>query len=43
VLKGGSWSLEQQALEPAHRSRLAPHFKTSRIGFRVVRSPRARQ
>jgi formylglycine-generating enzyme required for sulfatase activity len=43
VIKGGSWSLEDRALEPAHRSRLAPHFKTSRIGFRVVRSPRARQ
>jgi formylglycine-generating enzyme len=42
LIRGGSWSLEPEGVELSHRSRLAPHFKTSRIGFRVARSPHMR-
>ena len=40
VIRGGSWSFEEEGLRVDHRSRLSAKFKTSRIGFRVVRSPK---
>jgi formylglycine-generating enzyme required for sulfatase activity len=40
VIRGGSWSFEAEGLRVDHRSRLAAKFKTSRIGFRLVRSPK---
>ncbi len=40
VLRGGSWSYEVEGLSVFFRFRLAPHFRTSRVGFRVARSPR---
>jgi len=43
VLRGGSWSYEAEGAELSFRSRLAPHFKTSRIGFRLARTPRLQQ
>ena len=43
VLRGGSWSYEAEGAELSFRSRLASHFKTSRIGFRVARTPRLQQ
>lgn len=40
VIRGGSWSYDAEGLSVTYRSRLAAKFKTSRIGFRVVRSPK---
>jgi formylglycine-generating enzyme required for sulfatase activity/uncharacterized protein YjbI with pentapeptide repeats len=40
VLRGGSWSYELEGVSVFFRFRLAPHFRTSRVGFRVARSPR---
>jgi formylglycine-generating enzyme len=43
VIKGGSWSYEAEGLEVSYRSRLATHFKTSRIGFRIARTPKLKK
>lgn len=43
VIRGGSWSYESEGAQVSYRSRLASHFKTSRIGFRVARSPKMKQ
>ena len=40
VIRGGSWSYEPEGLTLFYRSRLAAKFKTSRVGFRIVRSPK---
>ena len=40
VIRGGSWSYEEHGLRTAYRSRLSAKFKTSRVGFRIVRSPK---
>lgn len=40
VIRGGSWSYEPEGLRLFYRSRLAGKFKTSRVGFRIVRSPK---
>ena len=40
VIRGGSWSYEPHGLRLAYRSRLSAKFKTSRVGFRIVRSPK---
>lgn len=40
VIRGGSWSYDPEGLSLFYRSRLAGKFKTSRVGFRVVRSPK---
>jgi sulfatase modifying factor 1 len=40
LLRGGSWSYEIEGLTVFFRFRLAPHFRTSRVGFRIARSPR---
>jgi formylglycine-generating enzyme len=43
VIKGGSWSYEPEGLEVSYRKHLATHFKTSRIGFRIARSPKLKK
>jgi len=43
VIRGGSWSFEEEGARVSYRSRLASHFKTSRIGFRIARSPRVKK
>ena len=40
VIRGGSWSYEEEGLRIIYRSRLSAKFKTSRVGFRIVRSPK---
>jgi len=43
VIRGGSWSFDAEGAQVSYRSRLASHFKTSRIGFRVARSPKMKR
>lgn len=40
VIRGGSWSFEAKGQRIKYRSRLSAKFKTSRVGFRIVRSPK---
>ena len=40
VIRGGSWSFESDGQRIKYRSRLSSKFKTSRVGFRIVRSPK---
>lgn len=40
VIRGGSWSYGEEGSRVDYRSRLSAQFKTSRVGFRIVRSPK---